>query len=56
MQLEVDGLCVVPPEVHGVPIDVFDDMVDFLLAKAEKLVGCKFSLTKGPSCRGGVPI
>ena len=32
MQLEVDGLCVVPPEVHGVPIDVFDDMVDFLLA------------------------
>ena len=48
MQLEVDGLCVVPPEVHGVPISIFDDMVNFLLAKAEQLVGCKFSLDKGP--------
>ena len=48
MQLEVDGLCVVPPEVHGVPMSVFDDMVDFILAKSEALVGCKFSLERGP--------
>ena len=37
MELEVDGLCVVPPEVHGVPINVFDDMVDFLLARLSNL-------------------
>ena len=48
MQLEVDGLCVVPPEVHGVPMSAFDEMVEFLLAKSENLVGCKFSLERGP--------
>ena len=48
MQLEVDGLCVVPPEVHGVPLSAFDDMVEFLLAKSEELVGCEFSLDLGP--------
>ena len=48
MQLEVDGLCVVPPEVHGVPIAVFDEMVEFLLKRSASLVGCTFSLERGP--------
>ena len=50
MQLEVDGLCVVPPEVHGVPISIFHDMVNFLLAKAEQLVvWTKVLMPKWPS-------
>ena len=49
LQLEVDGLCIVPPEVHGVPLTQFDAMVDFLLGKAEDMVGCAFSLDSGPA-------
>ena len=48
LQLEVDGLCVVPPDVHGVPLSDFDLMVDVLLAKAQSMVGCPFSLDRGP--------
>jgi ectoine hydroxylase-related dioxygenase (phytanoyl-CoA dioxygenase family) len=48
MQLEVDGLCVVPPEAHGVPIENFDAMVQWLLNKAQDMVGCPFSLDNGP--------
>ena len=48
LQLEVDGLCVVPPEVHGVPLEDFDIMVDLLLKKAQDMVGCEFSLGRGP--------
>ena len=48
MRLEVDGLCVVPPEVHGVELSMFDQMIDFLLAKSKELVGCEFSLERGP--------
>jgi len=48
LQLEVDGLCVVPPQVHGVPLARFDEMNAFLLAKAEEMVGCEFSLERGP--------
>ena len=31
--LEVDGLCVVPPEVHGVATETFDRMNELLLAR-----------------------
>ena len=48
LELEVDGLTVVPPEVHGVPMERFDAMVNLLLARAEEMVGCAFSLDKGP--------
>ncbi len=48
LQLEVDGLCVVPPQVHGVALDDIDEMVELLLARAEQLVGCAFSLEQGP--------
>lgn len=48
LQLEVDGLAVVPPEVHGVALERIDAMVDLLLAKARDMVGCDFSLDRGP--------
>ncbi|MFP6815179.1 MAG: phytanoyl-CoA dioxygenase family protein [Pseudomonadales bacterium] len=48
LELEVDGLTVVPPEVHGVPMERFDAMVNLLLTRAEEMVGCAFSLDKGP--------
>ncbi|MEM7020166.1 MAG: phytanoyl-CoA dioxygenase family protein [Pseudomonadota bacterium] len=48
MELEADGLTVVPPEVHGFPMDRFDDMIEHLLTRAEEMIGCKFTLDKGP--------
>ena len=48
LDLEVNGLAVVPPEVHGFPIEKFDLMVDLILQKSAELVGCKFSLELGP--------
>ncbi len=48
LQLELNGLTVVPPEVHGVSIDTFKTMTNLLLTKCEELVGCKFSLNRGP--------
>jgi hypothetical protein len=49
LALEVDGLAVVPPEVHGVSLELFDQMVDHILAAAEDLVGCPFDLSVGPT-------
>ena len=48
LELEVDGLTVVPPEVHGVDAARIDQMVELLLAKSEQMVGCSFSLEHGP--------
>lgn len=48
LQLEVDGLAVVPPEVHGVTEERIDELVDRLLARAEEIVGCPFALDVGP--------
>ncbi|HVN29761.1 MAG TPA: phytanoyl-CoA dioxygenase family protein, partial [Candidatus Binataceae bacterium] len=48
MELEVDGLTVVPPEVHGFPMHRFDEMVQWLLARAEAMIGCRFTLDQGP--------
>ena len=48
LELEVDGLTVVPPEVHGFPLHRFDEMVDLLLAKAKEMIGCDFTLDRGP--------
>ena len=48
LRLEVDGLCVVPPEVHGVSMTDFDGMVAHLLERAREMVGCEFSLDRGP--------
>lgn len=48
-ELEMNGLTVVPPEVHGVPLADFDEMTSLLLAEAERMVGCPFSLENGPA-------
>ena len=47
LQLEVDGLAVIPPEVHGVPMSVFDAMGEALMQRAEVLCGCPFSIDRG---------
>lgn len=48
LQLEVDGLTVVPPEVHGVTEEQIDELAQLLLVRAEELVGCPFDLDEGP--------
>ena len=55
LELEVDGLTVVPPEVHGVPLERFDTMVDLLLERAQQMVGCAFSLDQGPHSKVEFP-
>ena len=51
LELEVDGLTVVPPEVHGITPQVIDQMVGLLLNYAESMTGSPFSLDKGPEKR-----
>ena len=48
LQLEVDGLCVVPPEKTGVDFQTITSLRDRLLTEAEALVGCGFDLDTGP--------
>ena len=48
LQLEVDGLAVVPPEVHGVVDAQIDELADLVLAESEAIVGCPFDLDEGP--------
>jgi len=49
LDLEADGLAIVPPEVHGVPLERFDAMADWLIERSAELVGCPFSLETGPA-------
>lgn len=49
LALEVDGLAVVPPEVHGVTEDRIDAMAAWILGRAEEMVGCPFDLERGPA-------
>ncbi|MBM37218.1 MAG: hypothetical protein CL460_08620 [Acidimicrobiaceae bacterium] len=48
LQLEVDGLCVVPPEKTGIEPETIRAIGEQLLLEAEEIVGCGFSLNKGP--------
>ena len=48
LQLEVDGLCVVPPEKTGVQPKTIKAIRDHLLSEAEQIVGCGFDLNAGP--------
>lgn len=48
LELEVDGLTVVPPEVHGVELARFDEMSAWILRRSEEVVGCPFDLDTGP--------
>ena len=49
LDLEVNGLAVVPPEVHGVSPALMDQMLDVLLSTAAQMVGCAFELDNGPA-------
>ncbi len=51
LQLEVDGLAIVPPEVHGFGLDRIDQMVEFILGKAEEMTGSPFTLENGPELK-----
>ena len=44
LELEVNGLTVVPPEVHGFPLEAIDQIVELLLDYAEAMTG--FHLTR----------
>lgn len=48
MELEVEGLTVVPPEVHGVSLERIDELQQRILAEAEKMTGVVFDLDNGP--------
>lgn len=55
LELEVDGLTVVPPDVHGVPMERIDQMAQWVLGRAEELVGCSFDLETGPNAEVEFP-
>ena len=48
LQLEVDGLCVVPPERTGVTPETINAIAEQLLSEAQEVVGCEFDLNEGP--------
>lgn len=48
LQLELDGLAVVPPEVAGVEPEDLELAVDLLLADAANITGSEFRLDSGP--------
>ena len=48
LELEVDGLTVVPPEVHGVGIARIDELGQRILEEAKNLTGVDFDLDNGP--------
>ncbi len=48
LELEVDGLTVVPPEVHGVDIARIDELGQRILEEAKNLTGVDFDLDNGP--------
>jgi hypothetical protein len=54
LDLELNGLTVVPPEVHGFGMDRIDVMSEWILARAAELTGSGFTLETGPSKRLGL--
>jgi len=49
LELEVDGLTVLPAEVNGFALDRIDHAVEFILTRATELTnGCRFTLDDGP--------
>lgn len=50
LELETDGLTVVPPEITGVTADFFDRCTDVLLTKFTDMTGgCPISIESGPT-------
>ena len=56
LQLEVDGLAVIPPEVHGVSEERIDELAQLLLGRAEEIVGCPFDIDDGPQAEIEFPV
>ncbi|BFM17983.1 hypothetical protein R50073_41660 [Maricurvus nonylphenolicus] len=48
LQLEVDGLAIIPPEKTGVDIKVIDTAAELMLADAENITGSPFDINHGP--------
>lgn len=48
LELETDGLTIVPPEVTGMTPEFVDHCCDVLLARFKELTGCDISLEDGP--------
>ncbi len=55
LELELDGLTILPLEVTGVSLDTIDELTQLLLDISERAVGCKFSLDRGPHAELDVP-
>ena len=49
LQLELDGLTIVPPEVTGLTKEAIDRATSLLLEDSARITGCSFSLDDGPS-------
>ena len=48
LELETDGLTIVPPEVTGISEEFIDACVEVLLEKFTEMTGCPISLANGP--------
>ena len=48
LELETDGLTIVPPEVTGVTPDMLDRQTEVLLNRFTEMTGCPISVEKGP--------
>lgn len=48
LELELEGLTIVPPEVHGVSLRRINQLAKRILDEAESMTGVRFDLTKGP--------
>ncbi len=48
LQLETDGLTIVPPEVTGVTDEFLDRCTKVLLDRFEELTGCPITVEGGP--------
>jgi hypothetical protein len=49
LQLEIDGIAIVPPEATGVNMAEIDAAAQLLLADSENIAGCPFTLENGPA-------
>jgi ectoine hydroxylase-related dioxygenase (phytanoyl-CoA dioxygenase family) len=54
LELELNGLTVIPPDVHGFGMDRVDVMVEWILKRAAELTRSSFTLERGPSKRLGL--
>ena len=48
LELESDGLTIIPPEVTGVSPEIIDRCTNVLLERFETMTGCPVTLEDGP--------